>query len=207
MLPEDIFGEYPESVRERFYIYLNLLKKWQARINLVSGKTLEDAAQRHFRDSAQLAAYIPADTRILFDLGSGAGFPGMVLAMLCPDIDVHLIESDQKKSAFLQAVVRETGVRAHIHTDRIESVSRETMVVPDVVTARALASLPDLFSYCAVWAEAHSALRMVFPKGAQVSVEIDAAREDWVFQESLYASQTDPSGQILVVDGLQRRFS
>ena len=128
--------------------YEELLQKWQPKINLVSLGSLKDAQTRHFADSLQIAEFVPASAKVLYDLGSGAGFPGLVLAMARPELTVHLVESDQRKSAFLQTVSRETRTPVSVHVDRIEKVSLST---PDVITARALASLSELLRLTERW--------------------------------------------------------
>jgi len=124
----------------RLSTYLDLLKRWQARINLVSEASLKDAWRRHFLDSAQLYPLIqPASARV-YDIGSGAGFPGLVLAIMGLT-DVHLVESDQRKSAFLREAARITTAKVQIHTQRVESLSPNDA---DFVTARGCAALPEL---------------------------------------------------------------
>ena len=127
------------ETNNRLKTYLSLLEKWQPKINLISNNTLDIAWDRHFEDSLQLLNILPEGEKTLFDLGSGAGFPGLVLAIAREDLNVHLVESDQKKCSFLKTVSRETKTPVEIHNSRIETVSRETS--PDIVTARALASL------------------------------------------------------------------
>lgn len=130
---------------ERLTIYLDLLRRWNKKINLVAPTTLKDAPQRHFSDSLQLIAHVPAGATRWIDLGSGGGFPGLVIAIdaatRMPDLSVTLVEADQRKSVFLRTVLRETGVQAKVISDRIENVP----ALPyDVVSARALAPLAQL---------------------------------------------------------------
>ena len=131
--------------------YKSLLLKWAKVINLVSPATLPDVDTRHFQDSLQLIPLLPPHTKTLFDLGSGAGFPGLVIALERPDIAVHLFESDTKKCAFLSTVSRETHIPVVIHNQRIESVDKIPDVVPDVISARALASLDTLLAMTEIW--------------------------------------------------------
>lgn len=180
-------------------LYHKLLLKWQDKINLVSSKTIQNAWERHFDDSLQLLDHIPHDAKILFDIGSGAGFPGLVLAIVRPDLDLHLIESDQKKCSFLKTVSRETAVEVSIHNGRIESVSRETDIVPDVVTARALASLRDLLALAEPWWLANPDLTMILPKGAQVEQELSEAKKLYDFEVKRFTSHTDNDAQVLVL--------
>ena len=115
-------------------IYVKLLKKWQQRINLVSSKTLPFIWQRHILDCAQLTAHIPTSSVRIMDIGAGAGLPGVILAILT-ECEVHLVESDTKKVAFMQTALAETGVQAIIHHARIEELPKLNV---DVITARAL---------------------------------------------------------------------
>jgi 16S rRNA (guanine527-N7)-methyltransferase len=187
---------------EKLRLYHSLLIKWQEKINLISPNTVPESWKRHFIDSAQLAPLLPDEQKTLYDLGSGAGFVGIVLAIIRPDIDVTLIESDAKKCAFLGAVSRETGVKVSIKNERIE-VAAKLLDAPDLVTARALASLPDLFSYAHSWANTRPNLRLIFPKGAQAMAEIKAANNaGWVFDYDEIPSKTDASGRILVITNL-----
>ncbi|MCK5555653.1 MAG: 16S rRNA (guanine(527)-N(7))-methyltransferase RsmG, partial [Alphaproteobacteria bacterium] len=130
------------ETREKFNQYADILLKWQKVINLVGKGTLEDMASRHFLDSVQLIKYIPNKRVRLVDMGSGAGFPGLVLAMMGME-EVHLIESDVRKATFLREVSRETQTKVFIYDDRVED-----MVIPDLdfMTARALAPLRDLLT-------------------------------------------------------------
>ncbi len=183
-------------------IYLNLLKKWQSKINLISNNTLENAWERHFEDSMQIVDLLPDGEKTLFDFGSGAGFPGLVLAMMRSDLSVHLVESDQKKCAFLKAVSRETGTSVSVHNSRIENVSRE--IVPDIITARALASLTQLFDYCEDWIEKNPKLVLIFPKGARAEEELELLRDCWKFSCCTYPSKTDESAKIFVFSDIYR---
>ena len=130
--PEALAGQIDVSreTMDRLAAYVALVEKWQQRVNLVSASTLPDIWMRHIWDSAQLAPLVPASTGRILDVGSGAGFPGLVLAALC-DAELHLVESDQKKAVFLQTVIRETGIRAIVHNSRIESLPH---IGADIVT-------------------------------------------------------------------------
>jgi 16S rRNA (guanine527-N7)-methyltransferase len=182
--------------------YQALLEKWQRAINLVGPATIPDAWNRHFIDSIQLLPLLRQDPVSLYDLGCGAGFPGLVLAMLRPDIAVTLIESDQKKCAFLATVSHETKTEVKILTTRIEDAAN-TLPSPDIITARALAALPLLLTYIKPWAEANPDLVCIFPKGAQAAAEIGAAQEIANFTVKTHPSQTDSAAQILVLDQIR----
>lgn len=181
--------------------YDRLLKKWQKAINLVGPRTIEDSWARHFYDSAQLFAMAPDDVRhgTWLDMGAGAGFPGLVVAMLGA-AHVHLVESDQRKSTFMREVIRATGAPATVYTERVE---RLTPFPVDVITARAFAPLPKLLEMAApFWGEKSIAL---FPKGRDVEIELTAAAKCWIIQPELLASQTHDEARILRLRKIERR--
>ena len=184
------------EIEGKLKAYEALLRKWQPKINLVSNQTLDKAWERHFVDSIQIADLLPEGKNTLFDLGSGAGFPGLVLAIMRPDIDVHLVESDQKKCSFLKTVSRETESDIRIHNARIESVSRE--IIPDIITARALASLDQLFDYCRDWIEKNENLTLIFPKGERGEEELAILSQKWQYDYCTCPSKTDENAKIYV---------
>jgi len=188
---------------ERLRAYEALLKKWNPAINLVAKSTLDQAWTRHFLDSAQVFGLAPKGARHWADLGSGGGFPGMVIAILAaeraPDMAVTLVESDQRKATFLQSVAREVGVDASVIAERIE-------VVPPlgagVLSARALAPLTALLGF----AERHLAEggAALFQKGAQHDAEIAEALASWRFKVQKTPSKTDTNAVTLSIGGLAR---
>jgi 16S rRNA (guanine527-N7)-methyltransferase len=194
--------------------YQQLLEKWQRRINLVGPATLPDAWARHFLDSAQLYPLIEAALKprrgrgVLYDLGSGAGFPGLVLAIMASGaghaLEVHLVESDKRKAAFLGEVARATGQArgVTIHATRIANMPLDRLPQADIVTARALAPLPDLLEHAAPLLAPHGI--GLFLKGAQAGDELTRAAKDWTMRVERIASRTDPSGTILRVANLAR---
>ncbi|MGZ9108231.1 MAG: 16S rRNA (guanine(527)-N(7))-methyltransferase RsmG [Micavibrio sp.] len=200
----DPFVNVSHETLSRLRQYEALLTKWQKAINLVGPATIPESWDRHFADSAQLAALVPADAKILYDLGSGAGFPGLVLAMLRLDLAVTLIEADQKKCAFLATVSHETKTPVKILTQRIEQAT-ESLPAPDIVTARALASLPDLLRYIKPWVKMRtgSPLVGIFPKGAQAQAETEAARINAQFDQQEIPSLTDRAARILVLSNIR----
>jgi 16S rRNA (guanine527-N7)-methyltransferase len=203
-MPPDPFADVPRETLDRLRQYEALLAKWQKAINLVGPATIPESWDRHFADSAQLSTLIPDGAKTLYDLGSGAGFPGLVLAMLRPDLAITLMESDQKKCAFLATVSHETKTPVKILTQRIEQAA-ESLPVPDVVTARALASLPDLLHYIKPWVKMRtgSPLVGIFPKGAQAQAEIEAARINAQFDQQEIPSLTDRAARILVLSNIR----
>lgn len=192
----------PPDVQQKLDIYKALLIRWQEKINLISPHTIDDMDARHFQDSLQLSPLIPqkkGEKAIVFDIGSGAGFPGMVLAIARPDLDMHLIESDQKKCAFLKAVSRETDIPVSVHTRRIEDFAKNSTVIPDYITARALAPLPVLLQLCRPWIEKNPYITMICPKGRLAEEERAAAMPLFTFACISLPSITDNDSQILVL--------
>ncbi len=208
----------------RLNLYESLLKVWQPRINLVANPTLIDVWHRHFYDSAQLLRLIPAEARALVDLGSGAGFPGLVLAILLdsqgwpPAVgqagdggqnagDARryvLVESDRRKCAFLREVARQTGTAVDILSTRIENPETHVKVgKADVVTARALAPLDRLFDLAQPMFKAEAV--GLFLKGRNAEAEIGAARARWEFSAELVPSVTAEDASVVVVRELRRR--
>jgi 16S rRNA (guanine527-N7)-methyltransferase len=192
---------------DKLSTYEALLRQWQKTINLVAPSTLDTIWSRHFADSAQLLALAPADAKRWLDLGSGAGLPGLVLAIMLAGRDgakVTLIESDTRKAAFLGEVARRTGAPVDIRPERIEKVATQSKLGPvDVITARALAPLPRLLELAA---PAYSDRTVgLFLKGREAETEVDAAKERWAFEGTLQPSLTDSSGRIVVVRALQAK--
>lgn len=183
---------------DRLSIYADLLVKWQARINLVGPATLPDLWQRHFLDSAQLYPLLPAGTTTLADLGSGAGFPGLVLAIMGVP-DVHVLESDARKCAFMREAARMAEVKLTIHNARIEKVPSFRA---DVVTSRALAALGPLLDLAFPFLGDGS--QCLFLKGKTGEDELTAASKDWNMRIERFTSQTDPSGVILRIQEVSR---
>ncbi len=176
---------------EKTDIYAGMLQKWQEKINLVASGTLNDILSRHFLDSLQLASYLPDPDQVIYDFGSGAGFPGMVLAQLGYR-NVHLIESDQRKCVFLKEVARQTKTEVNIRTVRIETLEENSC---DIVVSRACASLDQLLTW------SHKALKKggkcLFLKGEKFEEELTAAQKKWHILLQTYPSCTR-SGSVVV---------
>lgn len=189
----------PRETLDRLEIYAERLIRWQGAINLVGPATLPELWRRHMLDSAQLLPLIgPAAGRRLVDLGSGAGFPGLVLAALT-DLDVHLVESDTRKAIFLRETARAMGITVTVHAERIE---RLQALGAELVSARALAPLDKLLEMAIPLARPDAVFW--FLKGAQAEAEIAAARTRWTMQVVCHRSMTDEGGVILEAKGLSR---
>jgi 16S rRNA (guanine527-N7)-methyltransferase len=184
--------------------FVSLLLAWQRRVNLIAPSTAPTLWTRHVADSLQLLPLAP-DARIWADLGSGAGFPGLVIACALADTPgacVHLVESSTKKAAFLSAVAGEIGVPASVHAVRIADFVKNPPRPIDVVTARAVASLRDLLAAASPLLK--SGTMGLFPKGQALEAELTEAAKYWKIQSSLALSRTDPKARIVMVRGLER---
>ena len=180
---------------QRLRVYLRLLEKWQGTINLVSRGSLEDAWRRHMLDSAQLARYIPpcgaGGAPVIVDIGSGAGFPGLVLAIMGAGV-VHLVESNRRKCAFLATVARETNTEVTIQPLRVESL---TPFAADIVTARSLAPLDKLLAFSEPFVGREG--ECLFLKGKKADEELTEAAKKWSMRVERLASDSDSSGVVL----------
>ena len=176
-----------------------LLLDWQSRMNLIAASTVPSLWTRHIADSLQLLAIAP-EARKWADLGSGAGFPGLPIACALADqaaTQVHLIESNKRKAAFLREAVRVTGAPAVVHAERVADFARGFRGELDVVTARALAPLPELLSIA--YPLLKSRARALFLKGQDVDVELTEATKCWSIHASLVPSRTDPKSRVVVI--------
>jgi len=178
----------------RLIAYAGLLTDWNGRHNLVAQSTLPGVWHRHFWDSAQLLPLIPKSARTLADLGSGPGFPGLVLAALRPD------EATAKKCAFLQAAADRMGLTVEIRNERLEDIPPQAF---DVVTARALAPLPRLLDYAHRFTGPNTVC--LFLKGQNVASELTEASKYWNMNVFQVPSQTDPSAAIVTLRELGPR--
>lgn len=188
-----------DAAVERLAVYVGLLRKWQKAINLVGPSTLPDLWRRHMWDSAQLVPHLPRPDAVVLDLGSGAGFPGLVLAIASP-ATVHLVESDQRKATFLREVNRATRAGAIVHPCRIEAL--EPFPV-DVVTARAFAPLDRLLASAEPFFR--PATIGLFLKGRTLERELTACRKRWNMTAKAIPSLSDETGVVLKLEGISRR--
>lgn len=189
----------------RLETYVALIRRWQPAQNLVSSQTLSEIWSRHIADSAQLVRLFPDDLKWV-DLGSGAGLPGLVTAILLadrPDAKVHLVESNQRKCAFMRTVIRETGAPAIVEEGRIDSVLKRFEAPVDRISARALASLGDLLELAEpLFARGVPA---AFHKGADFDGEYAEASKSWSLDLVKHKSMIDPRGFIVEVRSAVRR--
>ena len=192
------------ETEERLAVLVAELERWQRAKNLVSTATLGEVWTRHIADSLQLFEHAPEASRWL-DLGSGGGFPGLVLGIRLAEVGGHidLVESNARKCAFLRHAARLTGAAVTVHAARIEDAMPQFLNKVDAVTARALAPLPLLLDWC------KDLLRTgvigVFPKGQHLDAELTEASKYWKIQASTFPSVTDSAARILVIRNAQER--
>jgi 16S rRNA (guanine527-N7)-methyltransferase len=194
----ETLGGVSRETQERLDTFAALLLRWNARINLVSRADEASLKHRHIDDALQLIPLLPEGAECAIDLGSGAGFPGLVLS-IATGISFDLVESDQRKAAFLQEAARITEAPAHVHVCRIEAAN----VAPaKLITARALAPLSKLLGLAAPFlAEGGLCL---FPKSIKAEQEIAEAMAAWTMQVERHISRTDRSGVILCISEVKR---
>jgi 16S rRNA (guanine527-N7)-methyltransferase len=208
---EDGFG--PEDARRltgvsretlaRVQSYLGVLDAWRDRINLIGPGEGRHLWRRHVLDSLQLVGQIPGDATKIVDLGSGAGFPGLLIACAMAErsgVSVTLVEKSVRKSQFLQAAIAEVGLPARVTNVRIEEAPHERY---DLLTARALAPLPKLLGYADVWLKPSG--KALLMKGKDTAAELAEARADWTFEMSDRASLSSPEGRVLEISSISPR--
>lgn len=188
-----------DDVLARLELYLEVLQKWNRRINLVGSDSLSDPWRRHFVDSAQLIPLLPERSSVVVDLGSGAGFPGLVLAIMT-SARVHLVESNAKKCGFLREAARLTGTTVDIHNKRIEHLDIGNV---DVVTARACASLEKLLNFASPLLSDTGF--SIFLKGKSAETELTEARKRWKMHTTTIPSRSDSQGVILKISRIGPR--
>ena len=194
-----LLADLPEETLRRLEIYANLLEKWQRVLNLVGKSSLDDLWIRHFADSLQVSQAVPEARRWL-DLGSGAGFPGLVTAIKYADEPgalVHLVEANQRKCAFLQNVIRETSAPAIVHCGRLEMVLPALDDEIDAVSARALAPLDALLRYAEKFIDKGAV--GVFSKGKHFEAELTDSLTAGKYLITTIASQTSPTARLVLI--------
>lgn len=203
-MSKDLFLEHIDVSREtleRLELYAALLEKWQKKINLVSKKTIPDLWTRHFLDSAQLFQHLPSPDSKILDLGSGAGFPGLILSILGAR-NVSLVDSDSRKCAFMREAARQTESPVTVFELRIESLPPTTY---DVVTSRACADLNVLLELSSTYRHPESIC--LFLKGRHYKEELTTAKKSWKLRETLIPSLSDDEGTILRLEGISHASS
>jgi 16S rRNA (guanine527-N7)-methyltransferase len=195
---EELGRELPVSreTLDRFESFGALLKRWQEKINLVGQGTLADMWRTHFLDSAQLWPLAPKGAKKWLDMGSGAGFPGLVLAIMGVP-EMHLVESNHRKAAFLREAARVTATAVVVHTERVENLAPFPV---DVITSRALARLDTLLHWARPFAHAETVA--LFLKGQDVDVELTETSKSWIIDVNRHQSQSDTRGVILRIKGI-----
>lgn len=200
LAPED-FNVSRETM-ERLSHYVAMIQKWNQAINLVSKSTIPQIWQRHIADSLQLTNYLQTHQTVWADLGSGGGLPGLVVAIAAkeshPNLQLHLVEVDQRKSVFLREVARDLNLKVQVHTSKIEDT---VPLQADVLSARALAPLSTLCAF----AQRHLKTGgvCIFPKGAQSDSEVAEARKHWSFSLEQATSMTEPQAKLLILRAIE----
>jgi 16S rRNA (guanine527-N7)-methyltransferase len=201
---KDLFGiDVSRETIDRLSQFEELVLKWTPRINLIAKSTQSDVWHRHIIDSAQLFQYAPKHVKTWLDIGSGGGFPGIVMAIMSvgtgQGTHFSFVESDQRKATFLRTAVRELQLKVTVHSERIEATPPQNS---DVITARALKSVSELMPFL----DRHLAEGgvAILPKGRTVSEEIPLARQNWRFDMTEHASITDADARILIVKDIAR---
>jgi 16S rRNA (guanine527-N7)-methyltransferase len=189
----------PRSSDARLSHFADLLLRWNATLNLIAARDANVVWERHIADSLQLVPLLPPGIERAVDLGSGGGFPGLVLA-IATGVRFDLIESDRRKASFLRTAILETGAPASVHNFRIEDATVPSALL---VTARALAPLPRLLPMAARFLADEGIC--LFLKGGKVEEELTTAAQDWTMTAVRIPSRTSPDGIVLRVTGLQRR--
>jgi 16S rRNA (guanine527-N7)-methyltransferase len=191
----------PRETVPRLEVLVDLIIHWNKKINLVSGGSIAAIWNRHILDSAQLWQLRRGSSKSWMDLGSGAGFPGLVVATIAAaerrELHVSLVESDQRKAVFLCTAARALGIHVTVHAERITDVAAP---LTDIVSARALAPLADLVAYAKSRRSPDGIA--LFPKGQTVHKELADASLRWRFEHRLHPSLTDPRSAVVEIGAI-----
>lgn len=183
-----------------FERYIDLLKLWNRKTGLIQEHTFEEVWERHILDSLQLITYLPDPLTSILDIGSGGGFPGIVLA-ISGYINITLCESNMRKSVFLEEVIRQLGLQAQVKNVRAETIQEKYQIV----TSRACADLSTLLNLMKTVSR-ETTSKGVFLKGKTALKEIAEAKEKWAFQEEIYPSITEKEGKIIIIHNLTSKL-
>jgi len=203
---EDVLKKYNVSREtiDNLKLFQNMVLEWNKKFNLISKSSEKDIWERHILDSLQLCQFINKNHKILYDFGSGAGFPGVVLAIIgkqnFPELKITLIESIGKKVLFLKEVDKVLDLNLNIINDRIENLK---LPKADIISSRALASLEKLLAYAKPFCFEKTIL--IFPKGEKWQEEINKAKEKWIFDYKNIQSITNNKGCILSINKIRRK--
>lgn len=194
-----VWSDVSRETQERLEIYERELTRWNKKINLVSPNSIATMRQRHFLDSLQLAHFAAAHDGKWLDLGSGGGFPGLVISAHQPDRDIHLVESDLRKSLFLTTTAKLMDVSVTVHNTRSEELAPQQA---QIISARAFAPLVRLLDH----AFRHKASNTIciLPKGQSVRDELTEAQKHWTLSYELHPSETDEAASILIIKDFTR---
>lgn len=203
-LPDDPLADVSRETLSRLERLQALTLKWTRKVNLIAPLPSEEFWDRHIRDSAQLWKVKPEQAETWIDLGSGGGFPGLVIAALAyeksPDLEITLVDSDQRKCVFLRQAARELGFGITVLNARIETVKIQPA---DVISARALAALKDILRLSTRFTKPST--RFILPKGKTAQAELEAAQDSWSFKQTIYQSVTDSDARLLVLSDVFQR--
>lgn len=201
-VPDWVPFDVSRETMDDFKAYTELVLKWNRKINLISVSDAKRVMSRHVWDSVQIWPLLDRGKQNILDMGSGGGFPALVLAILAKhngeQANFTLAESDQRKSAFLRTAVRELQLNAEILSQRLETLSNRTF---DIITARALSDLSGLLGYAAPLTKPSTVL--IFPKGSRWKEEVESAREGWQFSITTHPSKIDPEAAILEINNVK----
>ena len=205
---ENLLKKYSVSreTAENLITFQNMVLEWNEKFNLISKSSVDDIWNRHILDSVQLIQYIEKDNKTLYDFGSGAGFPAVVLAImskeLYPNLKMTLIESIGKKATFLSEVNKKLKLDMKVLPERIEKL---TLSKADIITSRAMASLEKLLSYAKPFCDKKT--RLLFLKGEKWQEEIKTAEQKWTFEYQSYPSETSDKGRVLIIKNIRRKIN
>lgn len=184
--------------------YEALVVEWNNKFNLISKSSVQYIWERHVLDSLQLCQFIKNTDKIMYDFGSGAGFPAIVLSIvgkqLFPELKIFLVESITKKALFLNTVKNELNLNIEVINDRIENIKAKNI---DLISSRAMASLDRLIDYSKPFCNKNT--RLIFPKGSKYKEEIDLSLKKWKFDFDVIQSKTDETGKILYIRNIRRK--